>query len=104
ALVAACGRSDGGAPPAVAYADHVQAGGKPPAAGTLTNKFAADPKSVDEGGRLFTTMNCDGCHGGGATGSEGPSLVDGRWRYGSDDGAVFHSIYYGRPRGMPAFV
>jgi mono/diheme cytochrome c family protein len=48
-------------------------------------------------------MNCDGCHGGGARGWVGPSLVDGRWRYGGEDGAVFQSIYYGRPRGMPAY-
>ena len=33
----------------------------------------------------------------------GPSLADGRWRYGGGDGALFQSIYYGRPRGMPAF-
>lgn len=48
-------------------------------------------------------MNCDGCHGGGGTGWAGPSLVDGRWRYGGSDGALFQSIYYGRPRGMPAY-
>src|SRR3989449_8312097 len=43
----------------------------------------------------YTTLfrsNCDGCHGGGAVGWVGPSLVDGRWRYGGADGAVFHSI------------
>jgi cytochrome c oxidase cbb3-type subunit 3 len=33
----------------------------------------------------------------------GPSLVDGRWRYGGADGEIFSSIYYGRPRGMPAY-
>jgi cytochrome c len=48
-------------------------------------------------------MNCDGCHGGGATGWEGPSLVDGRWRYGGSDEEVFQSIFYGRPKGMPAY-
>jgi mono/diheme cytochrome c family protein len=47
-------------------------------------------------------MNCEGCHGG-AVGFQGPSLVDGRWRYGGSDGAVFTSIFYGRPRGMPAY-
>jgi len=46
-------------------------------------------------------MNCDGCHGGGALGWVGPILVDGRWRYGGTDGALFQSIFYGRPRGMP---
>ena len=27
----------------------------------------------------------------------------GRWRYGGTDAAVFETIFYGRPRGMPAF-
>jgi cytochrome c551/c552 len=48
-------------------------------------------------------MNCDGCHGGGAVGWVGPSLVDGRWRYGGSDEEIFSSIYYGRPKGMPAY-
>jgi cytochrome c oxidase cbb3-type subunit 3 len=48
-------------------------------------------------------MNCDGCHGGDAGGWVGPSLVDGRWRYGGTDEEVFSSIYFGRPKGMPAF-
>src|SRR5256885_16941325 len=48
-------------------------------------------------------MNCDGCHGGGGAGWVGPSLADGRWRFGGADGAVFQSIYYGRPHGMPAY-
>ena len=48
-------------------------------------------------------MNCDGCHGGGAVGWVGPSLVDGRWRYGGADEEIFTSIFYGRPKGMPAY-
>jgi cytochrome c oxidase cbb3-type subunit 3 len=56
-----------------------------------------------EGGRLFNSMNCDGCHGGGAVGWVGPSLADGRWRYGGSDAAIFESIFHGRPNGMPAF-
>jgi len=48
-------------------------------------------------------MNCDGCHGGGAPGWVGPSLIDGRWRYGGADEELFTSIYYGRPKGMPAY-
>jgi cytochrome c oxidase cbb3-type subunit 3 len=101
-VAAACGRSDSGPPVSVRYADHVSAGGNLPPAGKLENPFA-DSGSVKEGGRLFVAMNCDGCHGGGGTGWVGPSLVDGRWRYGGEDGAVFQSIYYGRPRGMPAY-
>ena len=48
-------------------------------------------------------MNCNGCHGGGAVGFVGPSLTDGRWRYGGADGELFHSIYYGCAHGMPAY-
>jgi mono/diheme cytochrome c family protein len=86
----------------VRYADHVSAGGSLPPTGELENPFA-DSGSVREGEQIFGAMNCDGCHGGGGTGWVGPSLVDGRWRYGGEDGALFQSIYYGRPRGMPAY-
>jgi cytochrome c len=55
------------------------------------------------GATLFASMNCDGCHGGGAPGWVGPSLIDGRWRYGGANEEVFSSIFYGRPKGMPAY-
>jgi cytochrome c551/c552 len=48
-------------------------------------------------------MNCDGCHGGAGSGWVGPSLADGRWRYGGGDAEIFNSIFYGRPKGMPAY-
>ncbi|HXJ32137.1 MAG TPA: c-type cytochrome, partial [Gemmatimonadales bacterium] len=100
----ACNRGAGPSiPPTVLSASHVQAGGAAPAAGSLKNPFAGDRASADEGAKVFTSMNCDGCHGGGATGWVGPSLVDGRWRYGGSDGEIYLSIYYGRPRGMPAY-
>ncbi len=90
-------------PPSVRYQAHISAGGDPPPAGSLSNPFKGDAKSVEAGEKLFAAFNCDGCHGGGAVGFVAPSLADGRWRYGGADGEVFHSIYYGRPRGMPAF-
>jgi len=90
-------------PPSVRYDAHVNAGGLAPLAGQLRNPFAQDRKSATDGGQLFAAMNCDGCHGGGAAGGEAPNLADGRWRYGSADGAIYQSIYYGRPRGMPAY-
>ena len=92
-----------GAPPSVRYDQHVFAGGKPPAGDSLRNPYAGDQKSVKAGEGLFVSMNCDGCHGGGATGWVAPSLNDGRWRYGGNDGAIYQSIFYGRPKGMPAF-
>lgn len=105
AVAAACTqpKGDASAPPSVRNERIVSAGGLLPAAAEPANPFANDSASVAEGARLFSVMNCDGCHGGGAVGSVGPSLVDGRWRYGGTDGEVFQSIFYGRPRGMPAY-
>jgi cytochrome c len=88
--------------PTVQAMDRISAGGVLPAANALS---APRPDNVnpDAGGNLFSSMNCDGCHGGGAIGWVGPSLVDGRWRYGGADEEVFTSIFYGRPKGMPAY-
>lgn len=91
--------------PAIAAApvsDRINAGGAAPAANALS---AARPGRLDPqaGAALFGSMNCDGCHGGGAVGWVGPSLVDGRWRYGGSDDEIFTSIFYGRPKGMPAY-
>jgi cytochrome c oxidase cbb3-type subunit 3 len=69
----------------------------------MHNPFAGQDQAAKAGEKFFTAMNCDGCHGGGAVGWVGPSLSARRWRYGGSDGAVYHSIYYGRPNGMPAF-
>jgi len=67
------------------------------------NPFKGDRQSAVEGERTFVAMNCDGCHGGGAVGWVGPSLRDGRWRYGGSDAQIFQSIYAGQPHGMPAY-
>lgn len=90
-------------PPAVRYEAHLAAGGALPPAGTLTNPHTGDAVVAKQGAVLFTSMNCDGCHGGDASGWVGPNLADGRWRYGGSDAEVFSSIYFGRPKGMPAF-
>jgi cytochrome c oxidase cbb3-type subunit 3 len=104
-----CGRQESPAPPsdpslpAVRYEAHIVAGTLEPHGGELTNPHNADPAVAKKGALLFTAMNCDGCHGGDASGWVGPSLSDRRWRYGGADSEVFNSIYYGRPKGMPAF-
>jgi mono/diheme cytochrome c family protein len=90
-------------PPAIRYEAHVPAGGRQPDGAVPPNPARADASSAKNGAVLFTAMNCDGCHGGDAGGWVGPSLTDGRWRYGGADEEVFASIYFGRPRGMPAF-
>jgi mono/diheme cytochrome c family protein len=90
-------------PPATRYEAHVVAGSVAPNGADPTNPHNADQAVAKKGALLFTAMNCDGCHGGDASGWVGPSLSDGRWRYGGADSEVFNSIYYGRPKGMPAF-
>jgi cytochrome c551/c552 len=90
-------------PSAIRYEANVSAGGVNPAGVALENPHKDDLQSAQTGARLFTSMNCDGCHGGGALGMIGPSLVDGRWHYGGADAEIFHSIFYGRPKGMPAY-
>jgi len=90
-------------PPAVRYEAHLAAGSTLPPGATLTNPHPGDAAVAKQGALLFTTMNCDGCHGGDASGWVAPDLGDGRWRYGGSDAEVFSSIYFGRPKGMPAF-
>ena len=109
-MLAACERQHAGpapqgdsAPPAIRYEAHLAAGGLAPVGGALQNPHAGDPAAANRGQQLFTAMNCDGCHGGAGAGWVGPRLSDGRWRYGGADDEVFNSIYYGRPKGMPAF-
>jgi cytochrome c oxidase cbb3-type subunit III len=106
-LLAACSRPApspaASTPLAVRYDQHVFAGGVAPPGDSAVNPFHGDAKSAKEGESLFSAMNCDGCHGGGATGWVAPALNDGRWRYGGSDAAIYQSIFYGRPKGMPAF-
>jgi cytochrome c oxidase cbb3-type subunit III len=111
-LVAACstkpvhiasrGQSRGG-PPSIRPSERVFAGGIVPPAGRLSNPLPESSQNAAAGAQFFTSMNCDGCHGVGAVGTVGPSLITRRWRYGGTDAEIFQSIYYGRPHGMPAF-
>ncbi len=97
-------KADAQAPPPGFWPEaHVAAGGVVPPAANITSSKSGSRENVAAGGNLFASMNCDGCHGGGATGWVGPSLIDGRWRYGGAEEEVFSSIYYGRPKGMPAY-
>jgi len=88
--------------PGIRYEAHIAAGGRPPVGGVL-NSQGHDAAGAKAGESLFVAMNCDGCHGSGGAGWIAPSLADGRWRYGGAEQEIFSSIYYGRPKGMPAF-
>lgn len=67
-----------------------------------THPFERNAYQLSQGKRLFTWMNCVGCHGNGGGGS-GPALIDAAWRYGSDIESVVETIRNGRPNGMPSF-
>lgn len=90
-------------PPTRSFESSVSAGGLPGPVEVLRNPYAGDPAIARNGATLFTSMNCDGCHAPDAGGLVGPSLIDGRWRYGGSDADLFSSIYNGRPKGMPSF-
>ena len=91
-LLSACGGSKAPSANSANSASHIFAGGKVPPGDTAANPFAGNAGSVKEGEQLFASMNCDGCHGGGATGWVAPSLNDGRWRYGGSGAVIFQSI------------
>jgi cytochrome c oxidase cbb3-type subunit III len=108
-MLTSCARQESAPPaaatllPAIRYESHISAGARQPPAGELNNPLHGDPAATKNGATLFSAMNCDGCHGGDGSGWVGPSLADGRWRYGGADAEIFNSIYFGRPKGMPAF-
>ena len=76
-----------------------------------TAALAEDPRAasyegnawhIAQGARLYSWMNCVGCHAHGG-GGMGPPLMDDEWRYGGTMEAVVTTILRGRPNGMPAF-
>ncbi|MDB5821862.1 MAG: hypothetical protein JWR21_566 [Herminiimonas sp.] len=69
----------------------------------VRNPYGDSPQAVQEGKKLFASMNCAGCHTYTAKGWMGPNLTDAYWRYGGSDDEIYKSIYEGRPQGMPAW-
>ena len=57
---------------------------------------------IAQGQRLFSWMNCVGCHAHGG-GGMGPPLMDDEWRYGGRLDQIAATIVEGRPNGMPSF-
>jgi len=50
---------------------------------------------VAEGGKLFQSYSCSGCHGGGGGGGICPPLTNGVWIYGGDDDTLFRLVTLG---------
>jgi mono/diheme cytochrome c family protein len=89
----------------VDHPQHIQLGrtAPNPSALRLTSPFGTDPQVRMVGSQLYLSYNCIDCHGMDGSGAMGPSLADGRWRFGGTASEVFESIYQGRPDGMPAW-
>jgi cytochrome c oxidase cbb3-type subunit 3 len=64
--------------------------------------FEGNAWHIAQGQRLFSWMNCGGCHSHGG-GGMGPPLMDDEWRYGGSMPEIVSTILNGRPNGMPSF-
>lgn len=69
----------------------------------IENPKAGDKQAIENGKKLFSTMNCASCHGYDAKGGMGPDLTDTYWKYGGTAVMIYKSIFEGRPEGMPAW-
>ena len=105
AQIAARGYSDGGdSLRIISHAENLGAGfplSSQPV--DLRNPYEGDKRAIATGAQLFVAYNCIDCHGADGAGAMGPSFQDGRWHFGGSSGAVFESIYQGRPDGMPSW-
>jgi cytochrome c oxidase cbb3-type subunit 3 len=70
--------------------------------GEDSRHYQRDAFDVAQGKRLFSWMNCTGCHSHGG-GGMGPALMDQYWRYGATLQQIHDTIRDGRPNGMPAW-
>jgi cytochrome c oxidase cbb3-type subunit 3 len=78
-------------------------GPNPNTGGENPSWYERNAVALSEGQRLFSAMNCVGCHSHGG-GGMGPPLMDPHWRYGASSGEIVRSILEGRPNGMPSFA
>ena len=76
--------------------------GEPAPVTHVENEYEKNSFALNEGKRLFSQMNCTGCHANGG-GGIGPALMDAKWIYGGQPEEVFATIVEGRPNGMPSF-
>jgi cytochrome c oxidase cbb3-type subunit 3 len=106
--IAACEREErrfretpSGVSPSNVRVGELQPGPAVPVSQT-TGPYADNAYAIAEGKRLYTQLNCVGCHAHGG-GGMGPPLMDDKWIYGSAPANIFATIVEGRPNGMPAF-
>ena len=64
--------------------------------GTLKNPYQdSDAAAVTEGGKLWFSYACNGCHGGTGGGGMCPPVTNDIWVYGGDDDTLFRLVAYG---------
>ena len=64
--------------------------------GKLANPYKdTQADIVAEGGKLFLSYSCSGCHGGGGGGGMCPPLINDTWVYGGDDDTLFRLVTLG---------
>lgn len=109
AFLPACQREmrDSNPPGAAALSEPIrvsglQPGDVKPGAELQKAPYEGNAWAIGEGQRLYTQMNCVGCHfhGGGGI---GPPLMDDFWLYGGEPAQIYQTIVEGRPNGMPSF-
>ena len=66
-------------------------------------RYTKNAWAMSEGQRLYSQMNCGGCHGHGGGGGIGPALMDSQWLYGSTPVDIERTILQGSVAGMPSF-
>lgn len=66
-------------------------------------RYSKDAWAMSEGQRLYSQMNCGGCHGHGGGGGIAPPLMDSQWLYGDGLVDIERTILAGSARGMPSF-
>lgn len=79
---------------------HIPVQAKPTA---YVNPYTNNSGVIVEGRKLYSSMNCVGCHAPQGGGGMGPPLSDAEWIYGGRPEQIFLTIMQGRPNGMPAF-
>jgi cytochrome c oxidase cbb3-type subunit III len=97
------GKPIGETMPAGVSPDTIYPGGTAvPALDPRAKLYDDNANAISEGQRLYTQMNCVGCHFHGG-GGMGPPLMDDEWRYGGRIDQIAATIAEGRPNGMPAW-
>src|SRR5579885_779943 len=63
--------------------------------GELRNPYPLSGGAVEEGHKLYMSLDCSSCHGGGGGGGMAAPLTNAIWIYGDDDDALFRLISLG---------